>query len=88
MIVYRIREMALDSGEVDEYVNPALLADLVGVDKDCIPEWGFAVLGVIAKDGSPHLETRTYGEPSVGTLVGVLEIIKQEIVMQMLEDND
>ncbi len=74
--------------DVASDIDPIKLAKLMGVDEGSIPEWGFAVVGVLDDTGQQRLETVTYGEPSVGTLVGVLEIIKQEIVMGVLLDDD
>jgi hypothetical protein len=70
----------------DTNPNPVVLADLMELESDSIPEWGFSVLGVLGVDGESRLETQTFGNPTIATLVGVLEIIKAEIVLQVLEE--
>jgi hypothetical protein len=68
-------------------IDPIYLAQLMDVDESSIPEWGFAVIGVLGDDGVSRLETTTYGEPSVGVLIGVLEIVKAEIIAQVFEED-
>ena len=61
--------------------DPLKLAELSGLSEDAIPEWGMAIVGYIDVDGESRFETTTYGSPTIGTLLGVLELTKHDILM-------
>lgn len=64
-----------------ESQDPAVLASLVELPENCVPEWGFAVIGFLDEEGEPRFETSMYGEQRATTLMGVLELLKHELVM-------
>ena len=71
----------------DEALDPRILAEVTEVPEGAIPEWGLAVTGYIDQDGESRYETTAYGRPTIGTLIGVLEMIKHEMMVMAIYDN-
>lgn len=72
--------------------DPSVLASLIDLPEKCVPEWGFAVVGYLDENGEERFETSMYGEQRATTLMGVLELMKHELVMISMhgyeEDDD
>jgi hypothetical protein len=69
-------------------ITAEMIAEMSGVPKECIPEWGFVVTGYLDEDGEPKFETRMVGEQRSTTLIGVLELMKHELVILSMEAYD
>jgi exosome complex RNA-binding protein Rrp4 len=61
--------------------DPSVIAQLVDLPEQYVPEWGFAVVGYLDEEGESRFETSMYGEQRATTLMGVLELMKHELVM-------
>lgn len=68
--------------------TPSELAEFMVLPENCIPEWGFSVVGFLDEEGVPRFESHLYGEPGIATLIGVLHIATTELTLLMIEDAD
>lgn len=66
-------------------LTAAVIAELSGVPKECFPEWGVIITGYLDENGEPKFETRMVGEQPATTMMGVLELMKHELVMMQME---
>jgi hypothetical protein len=82
-----IRDWEDDSVELPE-ITPAIIATLSGVPENCMPEWGVIITGYLDEHGEPKFETRMVGEQRSTTMIGVLELMKHELVMLSMEAYD
>lgn len=73
---------------MDDYRDPSAIAKLVGLSEEAFPEWGLAIVGYMDPDGETRFESMAYGEPTVVGVLGVLEMIKRELLDFAYEDTD
>jgi hypothetical protein len=62
------------------------IASLAGVPQECFPEWGVVIIGYLDQDGESKFETRMVGEQRATTMMGVLELMKHELILVSLEE--
>jgi hypothetical protein len=61
------------------------LAEFAGVE-DGLPEWGMTIVGYMDTEGNSRFQTRLYGAHSPPMLVGILEVVKQELIFSYMTD--
>jgi len=66
--------------------DPSTLASFLELDRTFVPEWGIALCGFIDGSGEARFETTIYGTERIMSLIGALEILKQDLVMMCLDD--
>lgn len=77
-----------------DYSDAAKLAEFVGVhDTTVFPEWGLTVVGYMDVEGHSRFETKLWGAHSATNLIGILELVKQELLLsfmteEMLDDDE
>jgi len=71
-----------------EYLDPRILAEVTEVPEGAIPDWGIAVMGFIDGDGESRYETTSYGRPTLGLLIGVLEMMKHQMMVYAMIENE
>lgn len=69
------------------YADAAKLAEFVGLEGDVFPEWGLTILGYMDDEGTARFVTNLIGEHSATTLIGVLEVVKHELLMIVMDDD-
>jgi len=72
----------------DDYGDAAKLAEFVGIDGDVFPEWGLTVVGFMDGMGESRFTTNLVGNHSATTLIGVLELVKHELLMIAMGDDE
>ena len=77
--------MTIPSHEGLPEITAAMIAEMSGVPKECFPEWGVVITGYLDENGEPKFETRMVGEQRSTTLIGVLELMKHELVILSME---
>jgi hypothetical protein len=75
-----------DEQEMLPEITAAMIAEMSGVPEECFPEWGVIITGYLDVEGQPKFETRMVGEQRATTLMGVLELMKHELVMLSMEE--
>ncbi len=71
----------------EDFLDPVRLAALTGLEDGAIPEWGLTIIGYLGPDGHPRFESTAFGAPTVGTLVGVIEMVKHELIEIAMSDD-
>jgi hypothetical protein len=66
-------------------ITAAMIAEMSGVPKECFPEWGVVITGYLDENGEPKFETRMVGEQRSTTMIGVLELMKHELIILSME---
>lgn len=72
----------------EEYSDAAKLAEFIGVDDAAFPEFGLTVVGYMDVEGESRFETRLWGAHSATNLIGILEVVKQELLLGFLTEDD
>ena len=75
------------SGFDMDYSEAAALAGFAGLSDDTFAEWGLTVVGFMDGDGESRFETKLYGAHSATQIIGVLEVVKSQLVA-LQEDVD
>ncbi len=80
--------MSMSDSKTSDYDDAAKLAQFVGLEGDVFPEWGLTVLGYMDGEGTARFVTNLIGEHSATTLIGVLEVVKHELLMIAMNDSE
>jgi hypothetical protein len=71
-----------------DYKDAAVLATFLGIDDSVFPEWGLTVVGYLDSEGQERFETKLWGAHSATTLIGILEVVKQDLVLGFFTEDD
>jgi len=71
-----------------DYSNAAKLAEFVGVSTDAFPEWGLTLVGYMDTDGESRFESKLWGAGSITSMIGILEVVKQELLLSFVLDEE
>ena len=65
-------------------MNPLqAVAQMVRLDDDSVPEIAVVILGFIDEDGAEGFKYHILGEPNLATTVGLLSIVKADILARV-----